>query len=59
MNAFMTILANASPLHYAANTAIIGIFQKTKVLQIIEAKYLVSISIQNTLHVVYRVLFPH
>jgi len=25
--------ANASPLHYAANIAIIGIFQKTKVLR--------------------------
>ena len=33
MNTFMTIYSKCLPLHYAANTAIIGIFQKTKVLQ--------------------------
>jgi len=34
MNACMPIIANASPLHCAADIAIIGIFQITKLLQI-------------------------
>ena len=33
MNACMPIIANASPLHGAVNIAIIGIFQKTKLLR--------------------------
>ncbi|OHB69709.1 MAG: hypothetical protein A2W17_00330 [Planctomycetes bacterium RBG_16_41_13] len=32
MNAYMPVIANASPLHRAANIVIVGNFQKTKVL---------------------------